>query len=80
MPPQPVLGNHAVLLRLDPAANRLVFDSIIDLPGGHTKFVVRRDPVTGYYITLSNPNTDIRYTLTLNLHLILNLTLTLNLA
>ena len=40
----------------------MVFDSIVDLPGGHTKFVVRRDPVTGYYITLSNPNTDLKYT------------------
>lgn len=30
----------------------------IDLPGGMTKFTIRRDPVSGLYLTLSNNNTD----------------------
>ena len=30
----------------------------IDLPGGMSKFTIRRDPVTGAYLTLSNNNTD----------------------
>ena len=52
------LGNKAIVLQLNTTANELKFDSIIDLPGGHTKFVIRRDDVvTKMYVTLSNPNT-----------------------
>eukprot|EP01062_Namystynia_karyoxenos_P053463 TRINITY_DN43297_c0_g1_i1.p1 TRINITY_DN43297_c0_g1~~TRINITY_DN43297_c0_g1_i1.p1 ORF type:complete len:223 (+),score=70.59 TRINITY_DN43297_c0_g1_i1:632-1300(+) len=61
---RPTEGNYAVLLRLDGsggAGGRFVFDSVVRLPGGHTKFVVRRDPVSGLYFTLSNPNTDPAY-------------------
>lgn len=43
----------------DLQANQLVFDRIFQLPGGHTKFTIRRDPATGVYLTLSNINTNI---------------------
>ncbi|MFP4249869.1 MAG: sialidase family protein [Armatimonadota bacterium] len=33
-------------------------DGFIDLPGGMTKFTIRRDPRTDVYLTLSNNNTD----------------------
>lgn len=58
-----VMGNHAVVLRYDEQANVLVFVAVIDLPGGHSKFVIRRDMATasGLYLTLSNPNTDPAY-------------------
>ena len=52
-----VLGNKAVVLLFDQEHNRFEFDSIIDLPGGHSKFVIRRHPSTGMYVTLSNVNT-----------------------
>eukprot|EP00466_Bigelowiella_natans_P001193 jgi/Bigna1/76720/fgenesh1_pg.43_\ len=58
---RPYPGNKAVLLRFDVAQNVLSFDSFVDLPGGHSKFVVRRDKVTGYYLTLANPNTNESY-------------------
>ena len=54
-------GNLAVLLRLDIKANELKFDSLIKMPGGHSKFVVRPDPLTGLYITLSNPSESVLY-------------------
>ena len=41
----------------------LVFDRIIDFPGGMTKFVVRYDEVSGKWIALSNPNIQPDYTL-----------------
>ena len=44
-------------MKLNQEENELVFDSIISLPGGHTKFVIHRDALTGMYITLSNPQT-----------------------
>jgi len=53
----PVGGNKAVLLQYDPLANDLRFRRVLDLPGGHTKFVIRRDPETKLYLTLSNNNT-----------------------
>jgi hypothetical protein len=34
------------------------FDRLLYLPGGHTKFVIRRDPATKLYFTLSNNNTN----------------------
>jgi hypothetical protein len=40
-------GNKAVLLEVDQITNTLKFESWVDLPGGHSKFVVRRDPRTG---------------------------------
>ena len=58
---RPYIGNYAVMLRFNEGRNAFEFDSIIKLPGGHTKFMIRRDPATGLYITLSNPNTDAKY-------------------
>ena len=52
---RPYDGNKAILLKFDPTENSFVFDSILDFPGGHSKFVIRRDPKTLRYITLSNP-------------------------
>lgn len=49
-------------LQFDKQRNTLVFDRVLDLPGGHTKFVIRRDPTTGLYFTLSNNNTHPVYT------------------
>lgn len=48
----------ALLFRLDEVANALLFVAMVALPGGHSKFVVRRDPATGLYLTLSNPTLD----------------------
>ena len=33
-----------------------------DLPGGHSKFVIRRDSRSGLFITLSNPTLNSNYT------------------
>jgi hypothetical protein len=41
-------------IRFDPASGW------IDFPGGMTKFTIRRDPASGLYLTLSNPNSDVR--------------------
>lgn len=52
------------LLSLSDDGRRLQFDpddGFIDFPGGMTKFTIRRDPITGLYITLSNNNTDASY-------------------
>lgn len=54
-----IIGNKAIVLKYDEEANALAFVGIIDLPGGHTKFVIRRDPETGLYLTLSNPNYEL---------------------
>ena len=54
---RPYSGNKAIILRFDSASNQFQFDSIVTLPGGHTKFVIRQDSKTGMYVTLSNPNT-----------------------
>jgi len=40
---------------------RQEFVDIIDFPGGMSKFTIRRDPLTGLYVTLSNNNTDPRF-------------------
>ncbi len=58
----PAPGNFAVVLEYDKAANALEFRAVVALPGGHTKFVIRRDPATQLYLTLSNNNTDAAYT------------------
>ena len=59
---RPVLGNWAVKLRLNSTTNQLEFDKLLELPGGHTKFVIRRDNETGLYYTLSNVNDNLQYT------------------
>ena len=50
-------GEKAALVHLDPATQTLRFDparDFVDLPGGATKFSVRRDPGHGDYWTLAN--------------------------
>ena len=54
---RPYNGNKAIVLQFNRVDRKFTFDSIIDLPGGHTKFVIRRDKKTKMYVTLSNPNT-----------------------
>jgi len=53
--------DKAAMVRVEEDGARLDFDpgtGFIDLPGGMTKFTIRRDPATGLYLTLSNNNTD----------------------
>ena len=59
---KPVIGNQALKLRLNQLTNTLVFDRLIQLPGGHSKFVIRQDQLTRLYFTLSNVNENLRYT------------------
>eukprot|EP01052_Picozoa_sp_SAG31_P018117 SAG31_NODE_1270_length_9065_cov_7.007473_2_plen_373_part_00 len=58
----PEIGNKAVRLLFDQRTNSFSFDKLLDFPGGHTKFVIHRDPVDGWYWTLSNLNTDAQFT------------------
>jgi hypothetical protein len=56
----PLVDTAAMVQVLD-GGRSLAFDpatGFIGFPGGMTKFTIRRDPVTGLYITLCNPNTD----------------------
>lgn len=58
-------ADHAAMLRLSDDGRELTFDpatGYLDLPGGGHKFVVRRDPVTGFYLTMGNNNTDPSWT------------------
>jgi hypothetical protein len=57
----PVVGRAAVL-RIAWEGDRLTqsFMRFVDFPGGMSKFTIRRDPVSGQYLTLSNNNTDPR--------------------
>eukprot|EP01006_Ploeotia_vitrea_P045069 TRINITY_DN66894_c3_g1_i1.p1 TRINITY_DN66894_c3_g1~~TRINITY_DN66894_c3_g1_i1.p1 ORF type:complete len:519 (-),score=32.31 TRINITY_DN66894_c3_g1_i1:147-1703(-) len=56
---RPYAGNYAVALKVSPSSSpTMSFHSIVKLPGGHTKFVIRRDSVSGLYYTLSNYNHD----------------------
>jgi hypothetical protein len=53
--------DKAAVVKVADEGRRLTFDpaaGFIDLPGGGHKFTIRRDPVTGQYLTLSNNNTD----------------------
>jgi hypothetical protein len=53
--------DKAAVVRVLDQGRRLTFDpatGFIDLPGGGHKFTIRRDPLTGVYLTLSNNNTD----------------------
>ena len=55
------LVDKAAIVRVRDEGRRCSFDpatGFIDFPGGMSKFTVRRDPVTGAYLTLSNNNTD----------------------
>jgi hypothetical protein len=51
------LPNLAIILELNQTTNTLSFVSIINFPGGLTKFVIRYDPVTNAYYSLVNPGT-----------------------
>eukprot|EP01049_Picozoa_sp_SAG25_P010798 SAG25_NODE_1222_length_3569_cov_3.378963_4_plen_398_part_00 len=59
---KPQLGNYAVKMRLNETSNTLAFDRLVELPGGHSKFVIHRDPESGFYFTLSNVNENLQYT------------------
>jgi hypothetical protein len=55
------LADKAAIVTVHDEGRRIAFDpatGFIDFPGGMTKFTIRRDPVTGLYLTLSNPNTN----------------------
>ena len=49
------LSNLAIILELNQTTNILSFISIINFPGGMTKFVIRYDPITEAYYSLINP-------------------------
>jgi hypothetical protein len=60
---EPVVDKAAVV-RVEEEGRRVSFDpetGFIELPGGMSKFTIRRDPETGLYLTLSNNNTDPAY-------------------
>ena len=51
----------AAMVRIADEGRALRFDpetGYVTLPGGMTKFTIRREPQTGLYLTLSNNNTD----------------------
>jgi len=51
----------AAVVAIHDRGRRIDFDpatGFIEFPGGMTKFVIRRDPATGLYLTLSNNNTN----------------------
>lgn len=55
------LADKAALVRIHDEGARLEFDpadGFLDFPGGMAKFTIRRDEVSGRYLTLSNGNTD----------------------
>ena len=59
----PVVDKAAVI-RISDEGRRVSFDpanDFIDLPGGMTKFTIRRDAETGLHCMLTNNNTDLRY-------------------
>ncbi len=54
------LVDKAALVRVSPDGTTVSFDpasGFVSLPGGMTKFGIRRDADTGWYLTLSNHNT-----------------------
>lgn len=50
--------DKAAIVRVSPLGTQASFDRIIDMPGGRQKFTIRRDPVTGLYLSFVNNNTD----------------------
>ena len=55
------LVDKAAVVRIYDDGQRAIFnpeEGFIELPGGMTKFSIRRDPETQLYLTLSNNNTD----------------------
>jgi len=58
------LVDKAAVVKVLEEGRRLSFDpstGFIDLPGGGHKFTIRKDRVSGMYLTLSNNNTDPKY-------------------
>ncbi len=53
--------DKAVMLDVSPDGTTVSFDRYIDLPGGGSKFTIRRDPVTGLYLTMGTRITDRDY-------------------
>jgi hypothetical protein len=53
--------DKAVILSVSADGKRVAFERYIDLPGGGSKFTIRRDPVTGLYLTMGNNITDRDY-------------------
>jgi hypothetical protein len=54
------LSDKAAIVTLHDQGRQLRFDArqgFIDFPGGMTKFTIRRDPSSHWYLTLCNPNT-----------------------
>jgi hypothetical protein len=55
------LSDKAAIVTVHDQGREVRFDAqhgFIDFPGGMTKFTIRRDPSSGRYLTLSNPNTN----------------------
>jgi hypothetical protein len=55
------LVDRAAVVRISEAGARVSFDpesGFVDFPGGMTKFTIRRDPQSGWYLALVNDNTD----------------------
>lgn len=53
--------DKAAIVKVHDQGRRMTFDpatGFIAFPGGMTKFTIRRDPIAGLYLTLSNNNTD----------------------
>ena len=46
--------NYAIVTRFNQSQNELEFDKFIQMPGGHTKFVIYYDFYSGKYISLTN--------------------------
>ncbi len=56
--------DKAAIIHIHDEGRRVSFDpasDFIDLPGGMTKFAIRRDPESGLYCMLCNNNTNPRY-------------------
>ncbi len=50
--------DYAAILNVEDEGRTVAFREFIRFPGGMSKFTIRRDPVTGLYLTLTNNNTD----------------------
>lgn len=53
-------ANTAARIRIADEGSRIAFDpaaGFLAFPGGHTKFTIRRDPDTGWYLSLVNDST-----------------------
>lgn len=57
------VANKAALVRVDgPTATPAFLGWIAEFPGGMSKFSIRRDPISGLYVTLANAISDARVT------------------